>query len=165
MENATKALLIAAGVLIGVLILSLGTYLYFTLGDYISDTQEEMEINASNQFNVQFTKYINWDGEPNHNTDFEITIQDVISAANLAYQNNFKNDLTDQNQNYSESTYYVSVDAWINGHYMSNIEKNINTNSAQYLSNQTNQQYKYKCSNTDVQFSKITGRVCKIIFR
>lgn len=165
MENATKALLIAAGVLIGVLILSLGTYLYFSLGDYISSTKEEMEINASNQFNVQFTKYINWDGEPTHSTDFVVTIQDVITAANLAYQNNFDNDLIDPNQNYNKSTYYVSVDAWINGRYMSNIEKSINANSAQYLSNTVNQQYRYKCSNKDVIFSEITGRVCKIIFR
>ena len=31
MENATKALLIASGVLIGVMILTLGAYLYYSL--------------------------------------------------------------------------------------------------------------------------------------
>lgn len=163
MENATKALLIAAGVLIGVLILSLGTYLYFTLGDYVSNTQEEMEIVETGKFNVKYTQYINVNPDTGIQ-EFEVTIQDVITAANQAYQNNFENELTDINQNYNETTYYVSVDAWINGSIVTNIEKRINENSAQYLSNINNQQHEYRCTQADVIFSKTTGRVCKIIF-
>ena len=42
MENATKALLMAAGVLIGIVILSLGVYLYGTIGNYVQMSQEEI---------------------------------------------------------------------------------------------------------------------------
>ena len=46
MENATKALLMAAGVLIGIVILSLGVYLYGTIGNYVQMSQEEMNNQA-----------------------------------------------------------------------------------------------------------------------
>ena len=59
MENATKALLIAAGVLIGMMILSLGVALFYALNGYIEDTQQTMEENALSRFNTQFLKYVN----------------------------------------------------------------------------------------------------------
>ena len=37
MENASKALLMAASVLVGVMILSLGVYLFSTYAEYSSD--------------------------------------------------------------------------------------------------------------------------------
>lgn len=173
MENATKALLIVAGVLVGVMILSLGVFLYTSLGSYITETKEQMEITATDQFNVQFTKYINMTADPSgainvggqrYRKDFNLTIQDVITVANLAYQNNFENELTDPSQNYDTTTYYVSVDAWINGSVVHNIEKNINANSPIYLSSTQNQTHEYRCFNVNVEFSETTGHVCKITF-
>lgn len=173
MENATKALLIVAGVLIGVMILSLGVFLYANLGSYISETKQQMEITEIDQFNVQFTKYINMTEDPygtynvngkRYKKDFNLTIQDVVTVANLAYQNNFENELTDTSQIYNDSTYYVSVNAWINGHNVTNIEKNINTTSAGYLSNIQNQTHEYRCFNINVEYSEVTGRVYKITF-
>ena len=38
MENASKALLMSAGILIGVLILSLAAYLFYVYGQYSADT-------------------------------------------------------------------------------------------------------------------------------
>ena len=40
MENATKALLMATGVLIGIVILALGVYLYLSIGGYVKTSQE-----------------------------------------------------------------------------------------------------------------------------
>ena len=57
MENATKALLIAAGVLIGMIILSMGVYLFSGISSYMSETQEIIENNAINKFNTQFFNY------------------------------------------------------------------------------------------------------------
>ena len=57
MENATKALLMAAGVLIGIVILSLGVYLYGTIGNYVQMSQEEMNNQALIKFNTQFYNY------------------------------------------------------------------------------------------------------------
>ena len=42
MENATKALMIASGVLIGVMIISLGISLYASLSGYVESSQEDM---------------------------------------------------------------------------------------------------------------------------
>ena len=43
MENATKALLISAGILIGIIILSIAVYLYGGISSYMSRTQDEIE--------------------------------------------------------------------------------------------------------------------------
>ena len=48
MENATKALLIAAGVLIGIMVISLGVSLYVSLGSYVDSTKEQLELNQEN---------------------------------------------------------------------------------------------------------------------
>ena len=58
MENATKALLIAAGVLIGMIILSIGVYLFSTISEYISETQDDIENIAINKFNTDTKKEI-----------------------------------------------------------------------------------------------------------
>ena len=57
MENATRAFIMAAGVLLGVLILSLGIYLFSIFGQYSANAYETMEKNQITQFNSQFFKY------------------------------------------------------------------------------------------------------------
>ena len=78
MENASKALLIAAGVLIGIMILSIAVYLAVTFGQTAAEVNEEIRVNQVAQFNSQFTKY---DGA-------QVTIHDIITMANIARTNN-----------------------------------------------------------------------------
>lgn len=143
MENATKAMLIAAGVLIGVMILSLGVALFSELQAYVESSYERIRFNEQNAFNSQFTKY----------EDSTSTIQDVVTAANLAYQNN-----VDYNANESErgnaSTLYVAV--YLDG---TSIESTINEENVNLLS--TNLDKKYTCT---VKFSQETGRVYELYF-
>ena len=80
MENATKALLMAAGVLIGIVILSLGVYLYGTIGNYVQMSQEEMNNQALIKFNTQFYNYTAIENQ-------QYTFQDIITIANIAYEN------------------------------------------------------------------------------
>ena len=56
MENATKALYIAAGVLMGIMILSLGVILFSSLQSYIDEYKEEIEFNELNTFNNKYQK-------------------------------------------------------------------------------------------------------------
>ena len=79
MENATQALLIGAGVLVGILILSLGIALMNIMGGYAANTQSEISANQIAQFNSKFLKY-------NGLTDLKI--QDVITVKNYALENN-----------------------------------------------------------------------------
>lgn len=80
MENASKALLMAGGVLIGVLVISLAVYLFADFG------ATSAEINAQNAqkqitaFNSKFTVYQGYEED--------ITIYDIISLATFVNENN-----------------------------------------------------------------------------
>lgn len=63
MEDSAKALLIAAGVLIAIMIITFGLALYSSLTQYIDDTQNRIDENELQRFNEQFTKYINCEDE------------------------------------------------------------------------------------------------------
>lgn len=78
MENAAQALYMAAGVLIGLMILSLGVYLFANFGQTSKELHEQIDFNQITEFNAQFTKF----------EGIDATIHDVISLANLAVQNN-----------------------------------------------------------------------------
>ena len=81
MENASKALLMAAAVLIGVIILSIGVYLFVYFSDYARGVEDDVRTNQIAQFNSQFLSY---QGK-------ELTIYDVISLANMAKDYNQEN--------------------------------------------------------------------------
>lgn len=78
MENASKAMLMAAGVLIGILILSLVVYLFVSFGSSSAQIHQQNEKKQMDKFNSQFTIY---QGK-------ECTIYNVITIANLATENN-----------------------------------------------------------------------------
>ncbi len=79
MENASKALLMAAGVLIGMLILSLAVYLFVSFGSTSAELHKQQEEQQITQFNSQFTSYEGKKG---------LTIYDVVTVANLATETN-----------------------------------------------------------------------------
>lgn len=85
MENASKALIMAGGVLIGVLIISLAVYLFIDFGS------TSAEINAQNakkqlaEFNSKFTSY---EGYKDKDENWQITIYNIITLAGFAKENN-----------------------------------------------------------------------------
>lgn len=79
MENASKALLIAGGVLLTILVLSLAAYLFKQMGSNSSEIYAQMRENEINEFNQQF---FNYDGRN------DLNIQDVVTIINLAKDNN-----------------------------------------------------------------------------
>ena len=81
MENATKALLMAAGVLIGILMLSIFVLVFKKSGQFLEsiDTVETTELIT--QYNSKLIDY----NRDNNN------IFDVISACNKAFDINYKN--------------------------------------------------------------------------
>lgn len=145
MENATKAMLIAAGVLIGVMIISLGVALFAELDTYVQSSQEQIRFNEQNSFNTKFTKYIRDD----------LTIQDIITVANLANENNNSYNATETKRG-DQGSLYVAV--YLNGIA---IESNIKDKTVNLL---TNNKKTYKCVNTDDMYSEKTGRIYKISF-
>ena len=145
MENAVKALLIAAGVLVGIMIVTLGVSLYTSLNNYVESTQKEISTKNIQQFNEQFTRYINYDEDTGEILK-TLTIQDIVTAANTAYENNRKTE------------YYVKIN--IPG--FEGVENQINSISADLLSESLEKQY--KCGYKDVKIDNVTGRVCEVSF-
>lgn len=158
MENATKALLITAGVLIGVLILSLGTYLYYSLSSYLDENQSQIERNELNKFNVKFSKYVNYSG---NDKQFDLSIHDVVTAANIAYENNRYYNLDSSNAG-NTNTLYVEVKVQLDGGKI-NLEEELKNKSVEDIINK-NVDTKFKCTNENIKYSTVTGRVYSITF-
>ena len=57
MENASKALIMAGGVLLAMLLLSLGTYLFKNMGVSSSNVYSKLEESDITEFNQQFLNY------------------------------------------------------------------------------------------------------------
>ena len=74
MENASKALLIAGGMLLLILVFSLATLIFRRMGAQTSEFYKDMSDTEIYEFNQQFFNYESKD----------LRIQDVVSIINLA---------------------------------------------------------------------------------
>ena len=164
MENASKALLMAAGVLIGLMIISLGVYLFANFGGTSSQIHDNIENNQIAQFNSQFTSYV---GKEN------VTIHDVVSIAKLATQNNQYYELPKQtatgNNNYITVLLGKSMSIELGYDPNKNTEERKDEIEKIYnelISNEVNSITdenglpKYKVS---VEISKVTRRVYRVV--
>lgn len=123
MENASKALLMAAGVLIGILILSLTIYLFTSFASTSSEVHKENVKQQRDQFNSQFTSY---EGKDDN------TIYSIVTVANLATETNKYYEYNKRNSQTNGKDYYISVR--FNGNF---IERGLN-NSATQITNDYN---------------------------
>ena len=153
MENASHALLIAGGVLIGVLILTIGVYLYTMFGEGSASLSDQLTQRQTDEFNAQFYKYENLE---------TIRIHDIISVANLAKQNNLNYEYTSIN----EGPYYITVTiSNLSGSEGANLETIDTEKSNELLSKYSlngSTPINFKC--TEVTFNEDTKRVNSITF-
>lgn len=164
MENASKALLMAASVLIGLLIISLAVYLFITFGTQSAQMHRQIDENRLGEFNSQFTSYEGKDG---------LTIYDVITVANLATENNRYYEFKSRGKNENKGLdYYITVileDQNIEfGNNKTTIEINEKYNQLiskdiKEISSEKSDLKSYKCQSASV--SKTTGRVYEVIFK
>lgn len=147
MENASKALLISAEVLIAMLVASMFALLFSTMSDYSKQYETSKQTQEIQAFNTQFTNYIKEGGS---------TAQDVISVKHLAQEWNTKNGYEE-----TDSEYYISI-KWngveING-WNDDDETDFLDDSFDSTSNQV---LLYKGT---ITVSSQTGRVNEITFR
>ena len=154
MENASRALLMAAGVLIGILILSLAVYLFVSFGSTSAEVHKRKAEEQIEQFNSQFTIYEGKD---------DVTIYDVITVANLATENNTYYEFTKRTNISDGKDNYITVKLGNNtiekGYkYIGNLDynelisQNINANG---------ELTKFSCK---TQISNITKKVFLVIF-
>ena len=84
MENASKALIIAGGMLIAIMVASLFVYLFTSYGKYANDMYDEINRRQITQANNEYTKY---EGSK------ENTIYDLVTGVKKAKVNNKSLDL------------------------------------------------------------------------
>ena len=144
MENASKALLMAAGVLIGILIMLLAVYLFISFGSTSADIHEKVHINQINNFNSQFTMY---EGKE------DITIHDVVSVAKLAKEINLKNEKTISDKNY--------IKVFLDNNKIENLDEQQHTNTIKRMLDNNNINKTYKCK---VEIDQQSGLVNQIKF-
>ena len=146
MENASKALLIGAGVLIGVIILSLAVYLFGVFGRYAEKTQDRITENHITQFNDKFLKYLGL-------TD--LTIQDLITVKNYALENNNQYGIYDSSIRAANNNEYIDV------YYKNGLALIFDITDEKLLKEELGT--KYTCTGVDINPN--TGKVNKILFK
>ena len=162
MENATKALIMAATILISMVVLSLGLYLAATFSSFSAQVNEETRQKQISEFNGQFLKYLG---------RRDLTIHDIITVANLAKQNNENYELTLANAN--QNTLYINVQVDGISNEFENISEdfaNDNTSMNSQINTITNpntgfnesKAKQYEC--TQVLISEVTQRVYRVVF-
>ena len=162
MENATQALIIAGGVLIGIILLSIAAYLGLTMSEYVANTQQQINRNEVNQFNQQF---IGYEGLTN------LTIQDVITAKNLALEENKKIfGYNPQNDRAGNDNDFIDVEIYDNGQKINILNESLNLPIPDSDKKCTNENllnkylgYKFEC--TEVELHQFSGRVNMIKFK
>lgn len=96
MENASKALLMAGGILIALLIVAVLVYSFGNMGQYVSNEEKKQQTEQLSAFNNQYESY-------NRNL---LRGTDVISVINKVIDNNKKYGVSGLN----ESTYLMNVE-------------------------------------------------------
>lgn len=122
MENASNALIMAAGILISVILISLGTWLFTVFGGYSKTINDNLSQTQIEEFNSQFTKYETTQGDE---TTY-CTAYDIVSIINLARNANEKyeeyKEITTRTRNLtSENNAYICVN--VNGNDINELSK------------------------------------------
>lgn len=87
MENASKALIMAGEILLGIMVLSLLVYFFNRAVNFSHTYQSIKDKEEIAQFNSNFTKYMK--------TDVDYNIRDVVTVINFARNYNSKQNSTD----------------------------------------------------------------------
>lgn len=165
MENASKALIMAAGVLIAMMILALAVYLVITFGSVSAEVHQKNEETQILDFNQQFFQY---DGRD------DLTIYDVVTVANYARNNNMNYEFSSRPSKIDDK-FYVAVNLK-NGSITEELEfkssaelDNLINSTLSSIKNENETtlpryQCKPKGNEKNIEISKITGRVCSITF-
>ena len=166
MENASKALLMAAEVLIGVMIISIAVYLFNIYGNFSREKNDQIAADQLAQFNNQFLKYVGYRTNSDGITEQVIlTIHDIASLANLARKNNETYGLITSDYNVQGTNNYIRIDLKIQGESEKhNLEQYTDRQMVDLIKNhaldftQENLK-KYVCLDTNYHISSHTGRV------
>jgi len=151
MENASKALIIAGGMLIAIMVASLFVYLFTTYGRYAENMYDRINQRQLTEANNEYTKY---EGASDN------TIYDVVTVANKAKDHNTSLDLVAGERGY--------IRVGITGDN-SNIQELDNEQISQLLQKYMNKEIdekkpiRFNCSVSETQDGLISSVVFNVI--
>ena len=132
MENASKALIMAGGLLISLMVASLLVFIFNVYGDHAREMTERINARHIEEANQEYLRY----------EDSENTIYDVVTAANNARDNNESKGLSQGERGYIS----VSINNSISGVSGSHLERT-NVDLTDILNKYT--QYELSSSNSN----------------
>ena len=142
MENASKALSIAGGILIAMMVISLGVYLFINARDVGTSYEQGMETGEIQKFNSNF---ISFEGRD------DVTIQEIVTIAKFAKQ-------------YEEQTEIeVEVIFGVNGDITGKTEKDYVALIQEYSLNNITKEIRYFRCNW-IEYDENSGKVNLITF-
>ena len=139
MENASKALIIAGTILIGVMLLTIMVQLFIAAGDFSKRYDDERAEQEKQKVNSQFEQYLG---------RHDLTIHDVITAYNLAKEYN------EVNSDPIKVTANNVID--LNTH-----QPEIIKNTSTEISSGVEKLIVYKCS---IKYYDESGKIKEVIF-
>ena len=143
MENASQALIMAGGILVGIIIISMGVYLFSQAAAIPENYNATIEQQKLQAFNSQFETYCNKQNGT--------SAQDIITVLNMA---------TDNNKEYTENEdYYINV--YLDGKSINSYTENQKVELMQ-ATNGTSDFYSFECE--AIEYSTMSGRIKNIKF-
>lgn len=133
MENASKALLIAGAILICILIIAIGMYIYNSAQSTIETAAGKMGENEKKLYNSMIEKYV---GNSKKGSDVKLMISDVISQ---------------NNQNVDQSGKFISV------HTGTATDTNATITGSKGVSGFDNSELNTKCTAANIYENPDTG--------
>ena len=156
MENASNALIMAGGVLIAILILTLAVYLISSFGSQSAKMHLQIDEERLNNFNNQYASYLGKD---------KLTIYDVITVANMARENNKYYEVSDPSElmYISVELNLTKIEGYSDSQFQDLLEKDRNDINDINGIDEQKVLKNYDC--IDVKYNPDTGRVSKVIFQ
>lgn len=157
MENASKALTMAGGILIAVLVIGLVVYMFSSSGNLFQEQQSEEEIAQLKAFNEP---YISYNRKLLRGTD-------VISVMNKVINNNTKYEVSSYSEPYYIQVNFEMKEAILYPDVIFNIGQKYDSNSLSKLKNNQEAFTDFKrrifdC--TEIKYDNTTGRVNYMLF-
>lgn len=169
MENASKALMMAGGVLIGIIILAIAATLFRSFSDFGRSTYEKVEAARIEEWNNNYSKYYGnisveipkatgtGKAKETVTVPIPLTAHDVVTIANQAMQNNIDYEFDPRNPiEAKETLLYVQVK--VDSSSESSIRKIENFESENENKTKFLQDYALKSNGTDPIYFKISAQ-------
>lgn len=145
MENASKALIMAASIILGIMIISFFVFEFAIFKNDNEEGIEKIEEKEDAKFNAEFFKYYE-----NGTDKIKLTPQDIISITNFVIENNLQYDLNEASSN----SYYVTIDVYMKDKKIQNFEK---CTKEEYVSFLKESDRKFKC--VEIRVNSFSKRV------